>query len=113
MSINDNPNPAPAEEPPVSQLRPMGEHVPVPVSAAKEIGERYRKTQVAIVAWDPVSGLAHLTTWGKEGPDKVQAARLGEILTSAAGCLPALRDSYEDLPEPMREAVARIGSKPA
>jgi hypothetical protein len=81
------------------------DHTPVPVSAAREIGQRYRKSQVAVISWDPVSGLVHTTTWGETPSDKVQAARLGEILTEAAGGVRSLRTQYEDLPGPLREAV--------
>ena len=86
-------------------------YVPVPVAAAREVAERFGKAQVAIVSWDANHGLVHVTTFGATAADKVQAARLGEILHDAVNpSVPVeIRQRYEDLPEPMRAAVEVMG----
>jgi len=58
--------------------------LPIPVGAAKEIGERYGYDQVIIIARavtddsKQLEGCEHLTTWGRSTTDKTIAAAAGD-----------------------------------
>lgn len=59
----------------------MKEYIPVPVSEARRIGEKFKKSMAIIIAYDIEHALTHTTTWGKEPEDKEQAADVGETCT--------------------------------
>lgn len=63
----------------------MAEYRDVPVSVARDIAERYLKSQVVVLVWDSVHEHFHTTTYGIEAADKAAAANLGQIVTAAAG----------------------------
>ena len=63
----------------------MMSYLPVPVSSAVVIAETCAKSQVVILAWDPVYGRLHRTTYGQSAFDKENAAALGEKLTEICG----------------------------
>lgn len=72
-------------------------HIPVPVETAKEIAERFRKTMVVILSYDPVSEMTHTTTYGVEPLDKERAADVGaECAKFICGDGYARRKSYSD-----------------
>jgi len=60
-------------------------HTPIPVLEAKKISDQYNKSIVIIAAWDPNSGLLHVTTYGVSENEKVEAALGGEIVSRALG----------------------------
>ena len=74
----------------------MEKHIPVPVIAAKEIAEKYRKTIVVICSYDPISNLVHTTTYGIPGVEKTIAADWGVIAAKALGCDLSQQKIYED-----------------
>lgn len=72
-------------------------HVELPVDAARELAEKYRKSMVVILSYDPVSGLTHTTTYGIEPVDKERAADVGrQCAKLICGEGFAQRKSYED-----------------
>lgn len=68
----------------------------IPVEAAKRIAEVYGKSHVVILAYDKHAEMTYTATYGVEAQDKVQAARLGDILTTAAGADIHKSTMYED-----------------
>jgi len=68
----------------------------IPVSVAKGIAEDFQKSQVIIIAFDPVSSLIHVATYGKEPFDKENAAAAGEICTKALGGDLSKKQTFED-----------------
>lgn len=58
---------------------------PVPVSAAKAVGQQYAKSIVVILSWDPLHEKLHTTTWGLTENDKHMAALGGELAATALG----------------------------
>jgi hypothetical protein len=52
----------------------------IPVDAARQIADRYRKDAVLFVAWDQASGKTEIVTWGREPPQKASAAAAGDML---------------------------------
>src|SRR5690348_256470 len=74
----------------------MSEYIPIPVGEAKSIAETFAKSQVIILAWDPVHKVTHTTTFGVSAFDKENAAALGAKLTQAAGCDLSKATEYED-----------------
>lgn len=85
----------------------MSQYVEVPVTAAKAIAERYQKSQVVILAWDPVHKLTHTTTYGVEAFDKENAAAAGEICTAAIGADLSKRQTFEDFHRDLEPALYR------
>ncbi|HWC91358.1 MAG TPA: hypothetical protein VG433_16930, partial [Pirellulales bacterium] len=88
----------------------MADYEAVPVYVAKQIAERYAKTQVVIVAWDPLFQLTHTTTYGVSATDKENAAAAGAICTKALGCDLGKKQVHEDFhhdynPARLKEAV--------
>ncbi len=63
----------------------MTKYKPIPISAARDIAKRYDKQQVIIVAWDPVHGLTHVTTYGDTPETCKQAAAGGALVKRALG----------------------------
>lgn len=74
----------------------MEDYKPIPVKAAVDIAKGYDKSVVIIVAWDPIHGLLHTTTFGITDAEKQWAATGGEIINKALGGMPALGVTYED-----------------
>lgn len=85
----------------------MEEYKDVPVEAAKQIAENCDKSQVIILAWDPVHALLHTTTYGKEAFDKESAAAAGEICTKALGGDLSLKKEFEDFHKDYNPALLR------
>jgi hypothetical protein len=74
----------------------MAEYKPIPVHVAKQIADHYEKSQVVIVAVDPVHDLTHTTTYGVSADDKVESALLGDWCAALIGCDVGKRTNYED-----------------
>ena len=72
------------------------EYIPIPVHAAKNLSEKYAKSCVIIAAWDPVHGLLHTTTYGRNDTEREWAAKGGEIVARALGAEPILGTRNED-----------------
>jgi len=60
-------------------------YVPVPVEAARQIGQQCHKDIVVVISIDDAHQLTHTTTWGRSVDHKQLAAALGDHLTKAAG----------------------------
>jgi hypothetical protein len=69
---------------------------PVPVQAASAVADKYAKDVVVIVCWDKFFNKIHTTTYGRSPDDKEAAARLGEILSTAAGADNLKATCFED-----------------
>lgn len=69
---------------------------PVPVEAARQIGEQFAKQIVVIVAIDLLHDKNHFTTWGKRPPHKDLAAVLAETFSTALGAAPSTSQTFED-----------------
>lgn len=63
----------------------MSDYKPIPINEAWRIAQDYRKSHVVIVCYDADHHKTHLTTYGRTAEQKVQAAKLGEILLAATG----------------------------
>lgn len=50
----------------------------IPIKAAKDFGNQYKKDQVIILCWDRESGDTWVTTWGKDKKQCEQAASGGQ-----------------------------------
>lgn len=74
-------------------------YVPVPVEAARDVAHGFEKNIVVIVSWDREHNRLHTTTYGVGAGDKVGAAKLGEILTKAAGIDLTQKVNFEDFRE--------------
>lgn len=74
----------------------MSEYKQVPVAIAKQIAEQCDKSQVVILAYDPVHMLTHTTTYGVSAFDKENAAAAGELLSKTMGCDLGRKVEYED-----------------
>lgn len=72
---------------------------PVTVDAARQIAQAFQKSIVVIIAIDPVHDKLHTTTYGMGSVDKVQAARLGDLLATAAGANLQQRHTFSDFRE--------------
>lgn len=57
----------------------------IPISAAKEIANKYNFPEVVIFAYDPESGMQHVTTYGKTKEQCVDAAKAGNFLKKSLG----------------------------
>lgn len=55
----------------------------IPINAAKEISKKYEYPEVVIFAFDPVSGMQHVTTYGETIDQCKDAARAGNFLKKA------------------------------
>ena len=60
-------------------------YLPIPISAAEQIANEFQKDQVIIVTWDKVYGMVHVTTFGKDKDDSIQAAQGGNFVKQALG----------------------------
>lgn len=60
----------------------MMDYKQVPISAAKDIADKYNKQQVIILVWDKEHKLIHITTYGKTKEDCRQAADGGKLVAS-------------------------------
>jgi hypothetical protein len=69
---------------------------PVPVQVARTIAEEYQKSCVIVLAYDPVYGLLHTTTYGSDPENKAWAAQGGQIAAKALGTLPEKNVDFED-----------------
>lgn len=54
------------------------EGLPIPVSAASDIGRAFKKSAVIVVGWDPATGHTHVATWGEGAEERDIAAKAGE-----------------------------------
>jgi hypothetical protein len=57
----------------------------IPITAAKRIAEDYDCPEVVIFAYDPASGGQHVTTYGKNLEQCIDAARAGNHLKRHLG----------------------------
>jgi hypothetical protein len=80
----------------MSKRKLPSSYVAVPVEAAKAIADQYGKSIVIIFAHDPVHGVLHTTTYGRDPQEKAWAAQGGEIATKALGGVLELGTSFED-----------------
>jgi hypothetical protein len=71
-------------------------YLPIPVGVALQIAEQFQKSQVIILAWDPVHQLTHTVTYGVSAFDKENAAAAGQIAAKALGCDLGQRQDFED-----------------
>ncbi len=60
----------------------------IPVSAAKEIAQKYDKNQVIILTWDEAHGMTHVTTYGVDKKQCKQAADGGKRIVEFLGLRP-------------------------
>lgn len=72
------------------------EYKPIPVEAAKQIAETYKKNMVVIMAYDNVHEQIHTTTYGVSPEDKNLAAVWGELFTAITGADVVKSTWYED-----------------
>ena len=63
----------------------MKNYKKVTIAAAKEIAQKFDKTQVIIVCWDDTHKKMHVTTYGKSLLDCEQAAVGGNFIKRALG----------------------------
>lgn len=71
-------------------------YIPVPVSVAKEIAEKFAKDIIVIVAWYRKHEMTHTTTYGAAAELKDVAASWGEYFAKAVGADVAKTNWYED-----------------
>ena len=71
-------------------------YVEVPVSAAREIAERYQTDIVIINAWDAVHQLIHTATYGVTAVDKRFAAHGGHLTSQALGADLSRMQNFSD-----------------
>lgn len=57
----------------------------IPISAAKEISNKYDAPEVVVFAYDPETGLQHITTYGKTKDQCVDASKAGNFFKKALG----------------------------
>jgi hypothetical protein len=57
----------------------------IPISAAKEISKKYGFPEIIIFAYDPETGMQHITTYGKTREYCVDAAKAGNHLKRYLG----------------------------
>ena len=57
----------------------------IPISAAKDVSEKYEFPEVVIFAYDPETSKQHVTTYGKTQKQCVDAAKAGNFLKKALG----------------------------
>ena len=63
----------------------IDKYIDVPINVAKDIAEKYSKTQVIIVCWDKHHSRTHVTTYGKTESDCKEAAIGGNKVKKALG----------------------------
>ncbi len=82
---------------------------PIPVSIAREIGMKFQKSVVVILAIDFRTQGVHGCTWGLTATDKLHAAGWGEIACEARGDDLSQRRDFENfLTRSAAEAAAVI-----
>lgn len=91
-----------------------GSYKPIPVGIAQRISEEFEKSQVVILAYDPVHQLTHTVTYGYSAFDKENAAAAGELIATALGCDLGKKQSFEDFhrdydPALYKEALELLG----
>lgn len=74
----------------------MSEYKNIPVAAAVEIAEKFTKDVVVILAWSHEHHQFHTVTYGVAPKDKTPAAKLGEMVTAAAGADMTRKEFVED-----------------
>ncbi len=74
----------------------MTEYQPVPVDAARQIGQHFGKGIVVILAVDDAHALIHCTTWGETAEQKHSAAQLGDQISVFVGMDLSRRSTFED-----------------
>lgn len=57
----------------------------IPITAAKKISIEYNCPEVVIFAYDPETGLQHITTYGKSKAQCIDAAKIGNWLKRLLG----------------------------
>lgn len=57
----------------------------IPIAAAKRISKDYEFPEVVIFAYDPESGMQHVTTYGKTKKQCIDAATIGNFLKLTLG----------------------------
>lgn len=75
---------------------PETPYVSVPVSAANDIGLRYSKDVVVVIALDMDHEKMHGVSWGAKPEDKILAAKLADFLMVAAGADLSKKETFED-----------------
>ncbi len=63
----------------------MKNTVRIPISAAKGISKQYNVPEVVIFAYDPDTGIQHVTTYGKTKDQCIDAAKAGNYLKKSLG----------------------------
>ena len=71
---------------------------PIPVATARNVAAQHGRDVVVIVTWSRAANRMDTITYGRSANDKVTAAKLGEILTNAAGAGPP-EATHEDFRE--------------
>ena len=66
------------------------------MSVAADIARKFDKSVVIIICHDPVYGLMHTTTYGRNEQEKEWAAQGGEIANRALGGMPEIGTHFED-----------------
>ncbi len=74
----------------------MEPYLQVPVSVARDIAERFSKSQVVILCYDADHEMTHTTTFGRSAFDKENAAAVGEKLAQAVGGDLGRKQVFED-----------------
>lgn len=69
---------------------------PVPVSVAKDIAERFGKSSVVILCYEPATERTFTTTYGVTPFDKENAAAAGSICAKALGSDLSRKQVFED-----------------
>jgi hypothetical protein len=83
------------------------EYKEVPIEAAKEISEKYDKSQVIIASFDKVHGVTHITTYGQSRDDSEQAGNGGNFIKKALGWPDELCHAK---PERIESVLEKIGN---
>lgn len=95
----------------------MSKYKAIPISAAKEIAEKYEKNQVIIVTWDAVHGKEHVTTYGATKHECQQAARGAQLVQKALRWPPdqivEVKASKQELQDALREAYNYVANSKA
>ena len=82
----------------------MRPYLPIPVNTAREISERYQKSMVVILAYDPEHQKTHTTTYGVSAFEKENAAACGELCALTLGGDLSKKQTHEDFNDDYRPA---------
>jgi len=61
------------------------EYIGISIEDAKELADKYQKSQVIIFTWDKFHETEHVVTYGNTAEDSVHAARGGNFIKKALG----------------------------